>query len=186
MPEDDDLDAPDPEPQPESHDLKRLREKAKGADDANARAEAAERKLAFVQAGIDPEDPRQRYFAEGYKGDLNPDAIKAEATSAGFLVTEPVLSEPQGMTEQERAAFRATSEAAAAGSQPQPEVDIYEPFRKANHRGGESPEQFGVRLAEAVAAAGGEVSYDGPFRSGPGDTGIVGLRPGTPEIRPNR
>lgn len=173
-------DDPEPEPQPENHDLRRLREKAKGADDARADAEAARRELAFVRAGIDPDDARQRYFVEGYKGDLTPDAIKAEATTAGFL-GQVHTSEPEGMTDQERAAFAATTSAAAGGHHEPPAEDIYAPFRNQTYRttGGEPPETFGARLAQTLAANGGEVAFDGPFREFPGDTGIV-PRPGTP------
>lgn len=43
------------------------------------------RENAFLKAGISTEDPRLAYFAAGYQGDLNPEAIKAEAIRAGFI-----------------------------------------------------------------------------------------------------
>lgn len=177
MPEDTDPDAPESE----SEVIRTLREQAKEGKRSQAEAESLRRELAFTKAGIDPDDPRQSYFVKGYQGDLTSDAIKAEAEKAGFL-TQIDTSEPQGMTEAERTAFRATAEAAAAPP-PQPVVeDLYEGFRGLTHRGGESPEQFGIRLAQHLQSKGEAVSYEGPFREWKGDSGII-PRPGTPNPR---
>lgn len=43
-----------------------------------AKAEAAERKLAFAEAGVPLGDPRAKYFVKGYEGDADADAIRAE------------------------------------------------------------------------------------------------------------
>tara|TARA_B100000131_G_scaffold54615_1_gene49723 strand:- start:403 stop:873 length:471 start_codon:yes stop_codon:yes gene_type:complete len=66
------------------------------ATEAEARAEAAEAKLAsyerqdtFRSAGIDLTDPRAKYFVKGYEGELDVDAIRMEAEAAGFLNMEP-------------------------------------------------------------------------------------------------
>tara|TARA_B100002052_G_scaffold295895_1_gene323266 strand:+ start:2373 stop:2843 length:471 start_codon:yes stop_codon:yes gene_type:complete len=66
------------------------------ATEAEARAEAAEAKLAsyerqdtFRSAGIDLTDPRAKYFVKGYEGELDVDAIRMEAEAAGFLNIEP-------------------------------------------------------------------------------------------------
>lgn len=62
------------------------------ATDAEARAEAAEARLAsyerqdtFRSAGIDLNDPRAKYFVKGYEGELDVEAIRMEAEAAGFL-----------------------------------------------------------------------------------------------------
>lgn len=150
-----------PSPPPENHDLKRLREKAKGADSARAEADAAKRELAFVKAGIDTDDPRQRYFVEGYKGDLSVDAIKTEATASGFLTQQ--TPGDTGMTAAERHAFASTSEGAAGGPAPVPQIDDYADLRGINPlRSGVSPEQYAISIAERIAASGGDVAYDGP------------------------
>ena len=52
-------------------DLQQLRAKARKAEDA-------ERRLAFAEAGIPLGDKRASYFVKGYDGELNPDAIKAD------------------------------------------------------------------------------------------------------------
>lgn len=184
MADDLDPDAPEPEPQ-DNAVIRELREQAKAGKAAEARAEAAERKLAFVGAGIDPDDARQKYFAQSYAGEMTKDAIRTEAEAAGFL-TPPATSAPEGLTPAERATFAATAEAAAAPYTPPPETDIYADFRGQSLRTtGEPPEQFGHRLANALEAAGQPVLRSGPFREYPGDTGIV-PRPGTPTASQRR
>lgn len=53
-------------------------------DQAFARAEAAERQLAFMKAGI-PDSPLANYFVETYSGDLSADAIKSKAAELGII-----------------------------------------------------------------------------------------------------
>lgn len=64
---------------------KQIEEQASKAREAEARAAAAERELAFAKAGLPLDDPKMGYFVKGYEGDLTPEAIKAAAESAGFL-----------------------------------------------------------------------------------------------------
>lgn len=69
-------------------DLKALRERGRRADEAEARAIAAERELAFSRARIDPETPGFTYFVKGYEGDLTPEAIRAAAVEARLVEAE--------------------------------------------------------------------------------------------------
>lgn len=64
---------------------KQIEEQAAKAREAEARAAAAERELAFAKAGLDLSDPKIGYFARGYQGEISADAIRAEAENAGFL-----------------------------------------------------------------------------------------------------
>lgn len=64
---------------------KQIEEQAAKAREAEARAAAAERELAFAKAGLPLSDPKMGYFVKGYDGDLTPEAIKAAAEAAGFL-----------------------------------------------------------------------------------------------------
>lgn len=68
---------------------KQIEEQAAKAREAEARAAAAERELAFAKAGLPLSDPKMSYFVKGYDGELTPDAIKAAAESAGFLNSAP-------------------------------------------------------------------------------------------------
>ena len=89
------LDDDDPDEQePRTVTLKRdqirqLEKQAKAATEATARAEAAERKLAFAEAGLSLADPKMAYFVKGYDGDLTAEAITEAATTAGFLGAPP-------------------------------------------------------------------------------------------------
>lgn len=72
----DDLDT-DVADQPDDHNIRQLREKAKRADEADARAAQAERELAFAKAGIPLNDPRSSYFQAGYQDEMTPEKIKS-------------------------------------------------------------------------------------------------------------
>lgn len=69
------------------NDIPALREAA----DAGRKAV---RENAFLKAGIDPDDPKMKYFVAGYSGELTKDAIAAEAKAAGFL-SEPAPVTPE-------------------------------------------------------------------------------------------
>lgn len=83
---------------------------------ARTERDSLKRELAFIKAGVDPEaDKRLAYFMDGYKGDLTAEAIKAEATAAGFLAaadTEADQIDPAERAAHERAAANATGESA--------------------------------------------------------------------------
>jgi len=66
-------------------DIRSLQERAKVGDDAIARAEKAERELAFARAGIDlsSADEKVQFFVQGYQGELDAAAIKAKAEAFG-------------------------------------------------------------------------------------------------------
>lgn len=67
--------------------IRDLEARAQRGDDAEARAQAAERRLAFAEAGIDlsSEDEKVRFFVEGWQGELDPAAIRAKAEAFGVL-----------------------------------------------------------------------------------------------------
>ncbi len=82
---------------------KQLRDRATTAEAAaqteKARADAAEKQLAFAKAGVplaqDPANPNPMvdYFVNGYQGDLTPEAIRAEAARLN-LVPPPAQQAP--------------------------------------------------------------------------------------------
>lgn len=125
---DEDIDPGDKRVSMKRSNIDRLEAKAE-------RADAAERQLAFLKAGINPEDERQQYFFNGYKGEIDASAIKQAAIAAGFL------SEPDT-----GAATRSAGEAAervasaAAGQSPTPSqagnADHTEEYAEAYAKGG--------------------------------------------------
>lgn len=96
-------------------EIRALEKQAKAATEAQTRAEAAERKLAFAEAGISLSDPKLSYFVKGYEGDLTPDAIKAQAIADGFIAAPEAQQEA---TEDAAALERMADGAAHATSLP--------------------------------------------------------------------
>lgn len=108
-------------------DLKALRAKAKEADRLTKEFEAAQRKLAFVESGINIADPKMSYFVKGYEGELNADAIKAEAERAGFVGQQQ--QQQPSVPPQELAGHQQMAEASSGGAPGQP--DLAEQIRNA-------------------------------------------------------
>lgn len=65
--------------------IRQLETAAREGKEAAARLAALEREMAFRDAGINPSDPKLKYFMKGYEGETSVDAIKAAAVEAGFL-----------------------------------------------------------------------------------------------------
>jgi hypothetical protein len=103
-------------------DIRRLEAAAKAAQEAESRAAAAERKLAFASAGLPLEDKRLGYFIKGYEGDLTPEAIKAAAVDAGFL-EDASAGSADDVTPAEQQAHQRMSQTASAGGPP-PNVKV--------------------------------------------------------------
>jgi hypothetical protein len=65
--------------------LDALERRAKAGDAAVEKAKAAERRAAFLEAGVDMSNPGSAYFVKGYDGEVDADAIRKAAEEAGFL-----------------------------------------------------------------------------------------------------
>ena len=61
-----------------------LEAKAARATELEAQVEQMQRKEVFRDAGLDPSNKMTEYFMKGYEGELNVEAIQAEAQSAGL------------------------------------------------------------------------------------------------------
>lgn len=83
---------------PSNNDLRKLRKAAKERDELLTKVAQFERDNAFRDAGINPSDPKAKYFVKGYDGEMTADAIKGEAQAAGLLQSE----EEQQQQEQTR------------------------------------------------------------------------------------
>jgi len=93
---------------------KQIEEQAAKAREAEARAAAAERELAFAKAGLDLSDPKIGYFTRGYDGDADPEKIKAAALEAGFIGSqEPANTIPPEELAQHQAAANLAAGASA-------------------------------------------------------------------------
>lgn len=82
-------DEPNPE---ESEGMKKLRQRAEAAEKAEARAALAEKKIAFLEAGVPVGTKPAQALLNSYEGELTPEAIQAEAKEWGLTGT--TTSEP--------------------------------------------------------------------------------------------
>jgi hypothetical protein len=69
----------------EAGDIRSLRKAASGKKRLEQELADAKRQLAFAKAGIDPEDPKMKYFVKGYDGELSATAVRQAAIEAGFI-----------------------------------------------------------------------------------------------------
>ena len=112
-------------------DLRALREKARAADDAQAKLAELERKVMFSEAGIDLSTKNAQYFTKGYEGEMTVDAIKAEAEEMGLFKKE----------EQQRQQI------------PQQEMQMHQQLNKTTQGGGDpSTEDYQALIASASSA----------------------------------
>lgn len=72
----------------EAGDIKSLRRAASGKKKLEQELAEARRQLAFAKAGIDPEDPKMKYFVRGYDGEMSAGAVRQAAIEAGFIQSQ--------------------------------------------------------------------------------------------------
>lgn len=122
--------------------MKELEKEAAELRKKIADAESAQRELAFVKAGIDPNSPMSKYFMKGYDGELSPDAIRQAAVEAQLI--SPPEATP---TQVEAAGWQKIAKIAAGSQTAQPPVDWNQRLLNA-----ESPKEVEAILAEARQA----------------------------------
>lgn len=66
-------------------EIRTLEQQARRAKDFETRATTAERRLAFVEAGVPTDKPIAQYFIRGYDGEVTAEAIKKAAIEAGII-----------------------------------------------------------------------------------------------------
>lgn len=114
---DDDFDSEADAPEGDSGDIKSLRRAANSKKKLEQELAEARRELAFARAGINPDDPKMRYFVKGYDGEMTAEAVREAAMEAGFLAT-PQQSQQSAQTQQ-LAAAQGNVMAASAGAMPE-------------------------------------------------------------------
>jgi hypothetical protein len=110
-----DSDAPAPA---EVSEIKQLREAQAETKRLKAELAVAQRDSAFDRAGI-PEDGMGGYFRNGYDGDLDTEAIVAEATAKGLLAA-PVEGLPEDEALEDDVALQRITAANAGAAAPTP------------------------------------------------------------------
>lgn len=93
-----------------------LTRRAEEGDKEKVARIAAEKELALVKAGIDTSTPLGKLFADGYKGDLTVEAVKASWAALGTQGEEP--GEPGTASTEEELAQQREREALGQGGTP--------------------------------------------------------------------
>jgi len=112
-------------PPEEGEGIKKLREKAEqgsAAIDENARLK---REMAFMRAGIDTSSKPAQALIASYDGELDADAIKAEAADWGLIKGEapPVKQYDENSPERQQQEIREQTSGQPAPVPPPPEVN---------------------------------------------------------------
>ena len=96
---------------------RKLEAENKALKEKLAQAETSQRELNFVKAGMDPNDPKYKYFIKGYDGELTPEAIRQAAEEASLIPSQnkEVAAEQQS--------WNRVAQAARAGETSEPPVD---------------------------------------------------------------
>lgn len=118
--------------------LRKLEAENKRKDELLAEAEKARRELMFLKAGVNPDDPKAKYFVKGYDGELTVDAIRQAAEEASYIPSQ------RKEVQQDAEAFGRMARAATFGETSEPVVDYAEKIRKAK-----SPDEVMQLLAQA-------------------------------------
>jgi len=128
--------------------LRRAANKGKKLESEN---QQLKRELAFFKAGIDTDDPRMKYFAKGYEGELTADAVRQAAMEAGFIQTQ---SAAQNAQNQEIASAQQRVLTASAGAiyEDSSEDAAFSRLEQAMEEGGvdammEVARQYGIPIA---------------------------------------
>lgn len=111
-----------------------------------AEAEAAQRKLAFIEAGVDVNTPTGKLFAKAYDGEFSLDAVKAAATEYGLIGETPRVNVDSG----EQRAWTVAAQSHSTGAPAPGAGDIVEAIRKARN-----PQELQAIMAQFQASQSG-------------------------------
>ena len=122
--------------------LRKVEQQLQVAEAKAKEAEAAQRELAFVKAGVNPDSAAAKYFVKGYDGELTPEAIRAAAEEANLVSSEK--KEVAG----EQQAWNRVAQASRAGETSEPPVDYVQRFNNTK-----SADEVMALIAQARAEA---------------------------------
>jgi len=111
-----------------------------------AEAEAAQRKLAFIEAGVDINTPTGKLFAKAYDGEFSLDAVKAAATEYGLIGETPKVNADSV----EQRAWTTAAQSHSTGAPAPGAGDIREAIRKARN-----PQELQAIMAQFQASQSG-------------------------------
>lgn len=138
--DDDDSQQDQPRTNPLRQRMKQLEKDNAEKEKALAEALQAKRELNFLKAGVNPDDPKFKYFVKAYDGELSSDAIKQAAIEA------QLMSPPNQVGNDETGAWSRTDHVAAGTHVTTPEPDLITRINRAK-----SEQEIMDILAEAQA-----------------------------------
>jgi hypothetical protein len=148
MATDDDFDTIDQDQDGDTHAIREIRarnrqlakqhkeqqQRLEAAEAAAREAEIAKRELAFVKAGVNPDDPASKYFVKGYDGELTVEAIKAAATEARLLgPAQDAQQQQRQQTNQDLQVHDQIADASRNGTLPQAEQEYMQKLAAARN-----------------------------------------------------
>ena len=122
--------------------MRELEQQVKAFEAKAKEAEAAQRELAFVKAGVNPDSAAAKYFVKGYDGELTPEAIRVAAEEANLVSSEK--KEVAG----EQQAWNRVAQSSRAGETSEPPVDYVQRFNNTK-----SADEVMALIAQARAEA---------------------------------
>lgn len=99
--------------------LRNLEAKNKELEAKLLEATEAQKKLAFVEAGVDINAPASRYFVKGYDGEMTAEAIRQAAQEVNLIAG----TQPKAEIQAEQKVWDRVSRAKSFGEASEPEVD---------------------------------------------------------------
>ena len=128
-----------------------LRRAANKSKKLEQELEQMRRELAFTKAGINPDDPKMRYFVKGYEGDMTAEAVRQAALEAGFLASQQQDQSQQAEAIQ-ASQQRVMTAAAGAAIEDSSEAAAYARLEAAMEEGGvdamlDVARQYGIPIA---------------------------------------
>lgn len=111
-----------------------------------AEGEGAQRKLAFIEAGINVNSPTGKLFAKAYDGDISADAVLAAATEYGLVGEPPKVNVDSG----EQKAWMQAAQSHSSGAPAPSSSDVSAAIRKARN-----PQELQAIMAQFQASQSG-------------------------------
>jgi hypothetical protein len=105
--------------------MRKLEAENKRKDEELATLKSAQRELVFLKAGVNPDDPKAKYFVKGYDGELTVEAIRQAAEEASYIPSQ------RKEIEEDAQAFGRLNRAATHGETSEPVVDYADKIRNA-------------------------------------------------------
>ena len=148
---DDDLESDETEDATDEGSPRGLRRAANKGKKLESENQQLKRELAFFKAGIDTDDPKMKYFAKGYDGEMTASAVRQAAVDAGFISLE---DQGQNLQTQAISASQARVITASAGAimEDSSEEAAYARLESAMEEGGveamlDVARQYGIPIA---------------------------------------